>query len=121
MMFVQLLQGWLNQEFGIETVEPRGGMEPLLRGDPDEEGDHSYEHGDPGAGGRAHFILGPPAEKQDAADERLERADPVARLVGPPETVAFEKPFDDEAGEHDGKKSEQWPDMSFFLGSSAKH
>ena len=106
---------------GVEAVAARVEAEELLRCDPKNERDDADEHGDPGAGGRAHFILGPPAEKQDAADERLEGADPVARLVGPPETVAFEKPFDDEAGEHDRKKSEQWPDIGFFLGSSAKH
>ena len=71
--------------------------------------------------GQAEREVTPVADEQRAADEGLQRADPVARFVGPPVPAPLEQPARGEAGQHDRKKSEKWPDMSFFLGSSAKH
>ena len=65
------------EEIGVKAVEARGSVEPLLWGDPEDEGEDPDGGGEEDAAWWAEGIGGPEAEEEEATDEGLEGDDPV--------------------------------------------
>ena len=69
--------GGAAEEIGVKAIEPRGSVEPLLWGDPEDEGEDADGGGEEDAARGTEGISGPEAEEEEAADEGLEGDDPV--------------------------------------------
>ena len=69
--------GGAAEEIGVKAIEPRGSVEPLLWGDPEDEGEDADGGGEEDTARGTEGISGPEAEEEEAADEGLEGDDPV--------------------------------------------
>ena len=104
----------------IEATHPPGGAKQLLWGNPHQQSDDAdgnaqeeIQESTRKSSLRAEFILAPPPNEQGAADDSLERKDPVHRVGQPPRRKAIAKMRDNLPQREEGHEDRKRPKISF--------